>query len=329
MLTTFSLSSAPNETRADVLRAAFADYHLPLHAQLRPNAGIEANFAALTVGRTQIETFSVRGTSGTAVRRATTADSAIEPALTLHVLTGGAVTVRHAEKQAALMPGAMLFSSTHHQLTMSQQHHSDMSTITIPLDKLRLPLSAAEAGQARAFRSADPVARTCVHLIGQLLGDAREHPEADWHAMDATMIELVRALLLLVVGDARSARAGLGASLSDRIFAYLELNVLNPDLDPAGIAAAHGISVRYLYVVLRQRGILLGDWVREKRLDHAAELLRQPGIAHITISEIAQRSGFSDHAHFSRNFRSRYKLSPREWRASKAETDAGVGSITN
>jgi AraC-like DNA-binding protein len=311
------LSSAPHETRADILRAAFASYHLPLDARLRPTEGIDARFSALTVGRTQIESFSVRGASGTAVRRATTADSGVEPLLTLHVLTGGAVAVRHADRLATLTPGSMLFSSTQHPLLMSQQQRSGMSTITLPLDRLRIPRSALDAGQARAFRSVDPVAQTCVHLIGRLLGDSQNNPEADWAVMEATMTELVRALFLLVAGDERASRDALGASLSDRIVAHLELNALDPDLDAAGIAAAHGISVRYLYVVLRQRGILLGDWVREKRLEHAAHLLRDPASAHITISEIAQRSGFSDHPHFSRTFKKRYDASPREWRATR------------
>lgn len=48
-----------------------------------------------------------------------------------------------------------------------------------------------------------------------------------------------------------------------------------------------------------------------RRLDRARELLRR-GHA---LAEVAQSSGFADQAHFTRQFRSAYGLSPGQWRA--------------
>lgn len=47
------------------------------------------------------------------------------------------------------------------------------------------------------------------------------------------------------------------------------------------------------------------------RIDHAAGLLKETGMA---ISEIAEASGFHDSNYFSRQFRKRLKMSPREYR---------------
>lgn len=54
-----------------------------------------------------------------------------------------------------------------------------------------------------------------------------------------------------------------------------------------------------------------GKWLLSKRLDYAANLLVSDDI---NISQIAFESGFEDVSHFSRVFRSRFDLSPSEYK---------------
>lgn len=56
------------------------------------------------------------------------------------------------------------------------------------------------------------------------------------------------------------------------------------------------------------------------RIEHAKELLMDPAL---NISEVAERTGYLDSAHFSRVFRSITGMSPKEYRNSK-KTKTGL-----
>jgi AraC-like DNA-binding protein len=94
---------------------------------------------------------------------------------------------------------------------------------------------------------------------------------------------------------------------------YVRLHLFDHGLSAARIAHAHGISVRYLYLILARERLSLGDWIREQRAQGAARLLMDSPYD-LSIADIAHRTGYADQAHFSRSFRRWYGTSPREWR---------------
>ncbi|HEY0260298.1 MAG TPA: hypothetical protein VGC18_10655, partial [Lacisediminihabitans sp.] len=118
----------------------------------------------------------------------------LEPAVTLHLLTDGSLTVRHGDRTAELVPGSMLFTSTSEPLVMSRQDRCDMTTITVPVARLRLPARVLRRTQARVFTPADPVVASGALLLQRLAQDAQAHPESDWSVLEQSMIELMRAL---------------------------------------------------------------------------------------------------------------------------------------
>ena len=61
----------------------------------------------------------------------------------------------------------------------------------------------------------------------------------------------------------------------------------------------------------RYYGITPVEWIRERRLDMAAELLRETGTG---IAEITFRCGFNNLAYFRRCFWKRFNRTPREYR---------------
>ena len=58
-------------------------------------------------------------------------------------------------------------------------------------------------------------------------------------------------------------------------------------------------------------GVFPAAYLAGLRLEHAAELLKKP---ECSVTETALRCGFSNLAYFSRVFRQKYGLSPREYR---------------
>ena len=99
-----------------------------------------------------------------------------------------------------------------------------------------------------------------------------------------------------------------------RIERYVRQNLRDPQLDPAQIAHANGISPRYLHELFRATGTSISRWILEQRLAACDADLRQ-GMRRETIAEIAYRWGFADAAHFSRHFKAHYGSTPGERRA--------------
>ncbi|MGV9541476.1 helix-turn-helix domain-containing protein [Nocardia beijingensis] len=113
------------------------------------------------------------------------------------------------------------------------------------------------------------------------------------------------------------ARAELTA-LTMSILRYVDDHLADPGLDPARIAEAHHISVRYLHKLFEQTGMSVGQWIRQRRLEHARDALADPGRIDLAVAEVAHRCGFLDAGYFGRIFKRAYGVSPGQWRDNRA-----------
>ncbi|TCK65737.1 helix-turn-helix transcriptional regulator [Curtobacterium sp. PhB136] len=172
--------------------------------------------------------------------------------------------------------------------------------MTLPFDLVRPDRTAAATPEALVVsRYLGDLATTAVHL-----------PEADRAALEESTLRLLRALLTANPGAAPPPPTPLGS----RMLEYVQVHVVDRDLTIAEVARVHGISERYAYLILQRAGISLADRVRGRRLAGAAEELRRVHERHVTVSEIAHRWGFPDHANFTRAFHRAYGMSPRDYR---------------
>lgn len=126
-------------------------------------------------------------------------------------------------------------------------------------------------------------------------------------------VELVRALIASAAGPGRE-RPGPTDALFTRVTAYMRSHLVEADLDPARIAAAHHISVRYLHLLFAQRQLGVREWIVRERLEGARRHLVTDPPRNSSIAAIGRRWGFCDPGHFARRFRQAYGVSPREWR---------------
>lgn len=152
------------------------------------------------------------------------------------------------------------------------------------------PSLDAEAGRALAGRLVDLVALS----VGAV---TKAPPSAN------------RALLLKAAQDAVEGSLG------------------DPDLSPALVAARVGVSVSYLHRLFADTGCSFGRWTLGRRLDRARRDLEDPVRRHWTIAQIALEYGFEDPAHFSRVFKGRFGVTPRQSRAvSAADREVASGA---
>ena len=151
--------------------------------------------------------------------------------------------------------------------------------------------------------------------------------DAEWNAVAQGLSDLLFAFTEQLAAPLSDCAGTTNkAAMLSRICQMIERNLDDPGLTPARAAQTAGISERYVQKLFEGIGDNFTHYVRERRLQRAYSDLASPAEAHHTISEIAYRYGFGDSAHFSRTFRQRFGLSPREFRHQEAERIAS--SIT-
>jgi acetamidase/formamidase/AraC-like DNA-binding protein len=179
--------------------------------------------------------------------------------------------------------------------------------------KLGAPRVVAPGGLADVFsRMLDATARTLETLA-----------DVEWATISQSLVDLLLTFSHQLIGPASEASGtATQAAILHRICQTIERRLDDPELAPARVAQAEGISERYLQKLFEGVGDNFTHYVRERRLQRAWADLSNPAEAHQSISEIAYRYGFGDSAHFSRTFRHRFGLPPREFRQQEAERAA-------
>ncbi|SHG71750.1 AraC family transcriptional regulator [Bradyrhizobium erythrophlei] len=124
------------------------------------------------------------------------------------------------------------------------------------------------------------------------------------HLMDLASLGLgARGELALA-----AQRGGLRAVRLNAVLAILSRRFAEPDFSAHKLAAAAGLSERYVNELLYETGAGFTMRLNELRLRKAAELLAQRGERR--ISDIAFECGFNDLSYFNRCFRRRFGLTP-------------------
>lgn len=112
----------------------------------------------------------------------------------------------------------------------------------------------------------------------------------------------------------RRSSSQLGCYHIERAKAFVRKHLNDPALTPARVAAALSMSEAHLYRLFQNEAQSISQFIWSERLMACRTDLAQPRLAGHSITNIALSRGFSDVAHFSRRFRQKFGLSPREWR---------------
>jgi AraC-like DNA-binding protein len=114
---------------------------------------------------------------------------------------------------------------------------------------------------------------------------------------------------------------------SPRVKAYIERHLADPELSVNGIAAACAMSVRTIHRAFESDPAgSVSDYIWTRRLSHCAASLRDPSQVHRSITDVCFSWGFNSTSHFSRLFKERFGVSPREYRTGQ-DSVAGTQSL--
>ncbi len=184
--------------------------------------------------------------------------------------------------------------------------------LLVPFDQLGLPVEVVRRATPR-LRASPLHDLVRAHL--QRIADGADELSADpgAAALGTATVELVRALVVSAAADPRWSPSVREETLLTRVRAHVAQRPADPGLTPAGIARAHGVSLRQLYKAFAAAGASLEQEVIAARLEAARARLTSPAARTRPIAAVARACGFSDPSHFARRFRAAYGMSPSQW----------------
>lgn len=301
------------EDRADVVRETIASTVVHVDIDFPRELGPAAVRGAITDWG-PIRVCSVHSNATRVERTLRLARDDLEPRIFLALQMAGTSLIVQNGREAVLRPGDLAFSDSTSPYSLIDAEGIRQHFFSIPVAALALPQDSIARLAAVTLSPDDPVADLAAAYFGRLAArpDIFDGPGAE--AVGLPSVELVRALLTTHLGTAPAARDSLHATLRLRIMEYVRTHLGEPNLSAVQIASAHSISVRQLYRTLEADGISLSASIRDQRLEGCRRELSGPASQFTPIAAIASRWGFADASSFSRSFRARYGMSPREWR---------------
>jgi AraC-like DNA-binding protein len=214
-------------------------------------------------------------------------------------------------RRALLDPGTWSLYDTTHSYTVS-------SPDTVKLDVVLLPRAAVLRGHrdlermlVRRLSAMTPMSRVACELIRSAAED-RTHQRLSDAERGRDIVRLVR--LALIEQSGAPVPVSPRWLLLDRIKTHVEERLADPALDADSIAQALNCSKRSLHKAFEAETRTLHQHIWARRLEGVRRDLEDAALGTRSITEIAFAWGFSSPEHFSRIFRARYGLSPREWR---------------
>ncbi len=225
----------------------------------------------------------------------------------------GSATICQDGRETVIYPGDFALLDAQRPYVCRYPHRKQI-TIKIPHRSLKARLASSSELTAHAVRHDDSLGGLTSGYISMIPAriDAL-HPAAKAQIAEH-VLDLIALALATATGRDKPALSSARALALLQLRMAVESRLSNPALDPATVAAAAGISVRYANTLLSQQGTSLERLIVSQRLDHCRRALEDAGQSHRTITEIAFAWGFSDLSHFNRRFKAEHGCSPRDYR---------------
>ena len=217
-------------------------------------------------------------------------------------------------REAVSHPGEYVMHDTTRPYELSFDAEFSQTIFQVPRTLLQQRIGSLAPLTATTFGAQHPLERLAFSFLINVSRvvddlDAETAVRVSDQALDLLAMALGERLR-----DKKPRPSAHRSALLYRLKAHIETHLRNPHLALAGTAAALGMSERYVNHLMAEEDTSFRRYVLARRLERCKRDLSDPAQAHRHVSEIAFAWGFNDLAHFSRAFKERFGLAPRDWR---------------
>ncbi|MGW5144686.1 AraC-like ligand-binding domain-containing protein [Rhodococcus koreensis] len=307
----------------DTFRASVIDSFVPLETSIAPDTDFEGYIHGTSLGQVQVAEVVA---SAHTVRRTPRTIRASDPGFyKVGLQVRGYCVLTQDDREAALTPGDFAIYDTTRPYQLSFDDRFRMLVMMFPRELLRVPPAGIAELTARRIsgrQGMGALVAPFVKDLGERVFDTA--PAVAVHLNDAVLDVLAAAFAeQLQITDSLSLESR-HTALRVRVGSFIEDHLSDPGLDTTMVAAAHHISVRHLQKIFEADGTPVGGWIRERRLEQCRRDLLDPRLCHLPVAAVGARWGFSDPAHFSRLFKTRFGVTAGRYRSAGGALDQAL-----
>jgi AraC-like DNA-binding protein len=232
----------------------------------------------------------------------------------IDITLSGRFGLEQSDRRAALGAGTFTF------VDLSRPHRvcadrSELAVVMFP--RALLPLRDKDIGElaGTTFDRTQPGSALVTSVVRELTGNLAAYEGQGGARISESIMDLISATLAARVDRTQAVPSDSQRRvLVQRIRAFIEANLDDPELAPPVIAARHHISPRLLHKLFESEGSTVAGLIRARRLARCRHDLVDPAQANRPVASIAARWGIHDAAYFSRLFHAAYGMPPGEYR---------------
>lgn len=220
------------------------------------------------------------------------------------------IRMQQGQKDTVCGRGHVLLQHANEPYTLEYEHENTLWVMKVPARLLNNYVNHAEMYTAMTFDGHTGIGRLFtqnVLVLGEELFNNRLNMQQEAFYNDY----LLQLFAQMVTQDARivhSDSSNVRTAQLHKIQQFMCTHLHNADLNPSYVAAACGISVRYLHNLFKNQDTTFTRFLQQQRLQAAYVSLQQHPI--LSVSDVAYRCGFNDQSHFTRLFKQTYQITP-------------------
>ncbi|GGL61202.1 AraC family transcriptional regulator [Streptomyces fumigatiscleroticus] len=312
-------ATVPAGERLTAWQDALRSWWAPVRVRARDGAPFEATLSAARFGYAAVLTADAGPCRISRPAPRHGPDTPERLSVALHRAGSGVFT--QAGRHTPLEPGALLLVD--HGLPFSLELHSrsafDVLHLPLRAVGVSLPRLAGLTGRDVSVDGGTPA--LAATFVSRVAATADRLSDPVGERLAGVGADLLAALVDDLAPTGPGPEPHGGHPLAAAVRRHIEAHLGDPSLSPRRIAAALGVSVRYLHRVFEAEDTTLIRYVQLRRVEECARELARRRRAAPTISAVAHRWGFTSPAHFTRAFKSVYGLTPSQWREAADHAD--------
>lgn len=217
------------------------------------------------------------------------------------------------DRSTTCSPGGFLVERGDLPYEFWHEHTNELLVLKVSSESVRARIGPTDRLGALSFDGTqgianyflDVVETTAKHVSGM---DVAARSTAGMHILDLLCLSIRKDDRVL-----DSNTSSVRAAHLHRAEQFIRNNLGNHELSSTLVAEACNVSLRYLQQLFSDADKSVSGFIREKRLNRANEDLSVRGSTY-TVSEIAQKWGFSDQPQFNKAYRAQFGCTPTETR---------------
>lgn len=167
----------------------------------------------------------------------------------------------------------------------------------------QIPLSAS-------LDTTQGLGRIATEFCSSLASEATKLDDGLRAGLGNQLMDMIALTLQAHAGDIPQTESWAKTARLRLVQQWIEEHIADADLSLDQVAAANGISLRYLHTLFAASDMSASEWIWDRRLQLAYDGLARGGGR--TITSIALDHGFNSPTHFTTRFRRKYGIAPRD-----------------